>query len=201
MLPPAGVTVSNSGTPESEVIESGSDLVGQRLRAFARTLVHRLVTWRVLMIVVVLVTGLAIAALVDHYRHRLAAEDRVSLATASDTSLNVDLATRTLLLELSIENGGPYAVTLDSLSVGTPGLVVEPLSAGTQLPARLPTQDQFQTTLQLRPDCTNLPKLPAFRVIATSSRGRRHIVLLPPYEPIAQLWMASVRSACFGKPE
>jgi hypothetical protein len=194
--------MGSSATPGPEIIESGSDPAGPRLRPLARKFARRVPSRRVLVIVVLLLGGVALGNFVHHYRQRLATQDRVSLATGSDTSLNVDLATRTLLLGLSIENASPYVVTLDSLNVQTAGLVVEPRAAGTpRLPVRLPPQDVFQTMLQLRPDCTRLPTLPAFRVVATSTRGHRHAILLPAFKPLAQLWTICVRSACSDKPQ
>jgi hypothetical protein len=168
---------------------------------------RRLFTQRVLLIGLLVAIGLALAAGGQKYRQRVTAEDRVSLVTATSTGVSADLATRTLLLDLVVENRSPYGVTVVQLNVVTPGLSVVPQTAGdsdgaTALPARVRRLDQFETTLTLRPNCkTSLPGPPEFTLVATSSRGHRHVIQLPPFGPIAQLWAESVKSACFDKPE
>ena len=202
--------VSNAAGPSgSDVIESGAEprFIRKRLAALALSVYRRLITRRVLLIGLLAMIGFAVAAAGMKYRQRVSAEDRISLATAPNTGVSVDLATRTLLFDLVIDNRSPYAVRLDGLSVATPGLSVVPDTAingdgATALPARLPREDQFVTTLRLRPDCRNaLPGTPAFRLVATSSSGHRHVIALPPFGPLAQLWAESVRSACFDNAE
>jgi len=208
------MTVSSDAAPDPEVIESGPAprLLGLRLPAGCLTFGRRASTWRALLGAVLLGAALlsailALAFAVQQYRHRVAAEDRVSLSTGIDTSVSVDLSTRTLLFDLFIDNRGRYAVTLDNISVVTSGLAVVPGVAGvdggaTLLPARVPGGQSFRTTMILRPDCTKrLPVTPEFRLVATTSRGRRHITVLPAAAPLAQLWAISVRSACFDNPQ
>jgi hypothetical protein len=164
-------------------------------------------TRRVLLVVALFAVAVALVAAALQYRHRVAAEDRVSLATGVGTNVSVDLATRTLLLDLFIDNRGAYPITLVNISVVTPGLAVVPGTAGndggrTRLPAKVPRDQTFEKTLIVRPDCTKrLPKAPKVRLVATSSRGRHHAMVLPPFGPLAQLWTMSVRSACFDKPQ
>jgi hypothetical protein len=201
--------MSRGATPDPEVIESGPAprLLGPRLRARCLTFVRHVLTWRVLLGVALLSAIFALATAVQQYRHRVAAEDRVSLATGIDTSVSVDLSTRTLIFDLFIANRSRYAVTLDNISVVTSGLAVVPGAAGGDggaalLPARVPGGQSFETTLILRPDCTKrLPVTPEFRIVATTSRGGRHIRVLPTAAPLAQLWATSVRSACSDKPQ
>ena len=201
--------MNTGATPGPEVIESGPvpRLIASRLRKHTLEFLRRLITTRVLVVVALLAVGVVVAGAAQQYRHRIATEDRVSLATGAGTSVSVDLATRTLLVDLVIDNRSPYAVTLVDISPVTPGLSLVPETtrdegAATVLPARVSRQQQFETTLIIVPDCTQrLPQAPAFRVVVTSSCRRRHVVQLPPFGPLAQLWASSARSACFDKPE
>lgn len=201
--------MSHGGTRDPEVIESGPAprLLGARLRERLLTFGRRVLAWRVLLGVALLAAITTVAVAAQQYRQRLAAEDRVSLTTGSDTAVSVDLSTRTLLLDLVIDNRGRYPVTLVGISVMTPGLSVVPGRAGNDgapavLPAKVGNGQTLGTTLILRPDCAHrLPSPPQFRLAVTSSRGRRHVRVLPPFAPLSELWAESVKSACFDKPE